>query len=97
CFLHSFPTRRSSDLLITRDYFMSDFSFQKKESAKGIYGKRTTLYDNYTFDNPKGKEFFSRQVDPYRYEVYNRPDDFWDENRMERSEEHTSELQSREN
>lgn len=78
-----FDVLNDSIFLITRDYFMSDFSFQKKESAKGIYGKRTTLYDNYTFDNPKGKEFFSRQVDPYRYEVYNRPDDFWDENRME--------------
>src|SRR5690606_36377825 len=70
--------------LITRDYFLSDFSFQKKEEAKGIYGKRTTLYDKYVFDIPKDKKFYTKQVDPYNYDVYNRPDDFWDENRMEK-------------
>lgn len=80
----SFDVLNDSTFLITRDYFMSDFSFQKKEEAQGIYGKRTTLYNNYVFDIPKGKKFYSQQVDPYNFEVYNRPDDFWDENRMEK-------------
>lgn len=79
-----FDVLNDSIFLITRDYFMSDFSFRKKEAAKGIYGKRTTLYDNYTFDIPKGKKYYTQQVDPYSYEVYNRPDDFWDKNRMEK-------------
>jgi len=78
-----FDVLNDSIFLITRDYFMSDFSFRKKESAQGLYGKRTTLYDKYEFDIPKDKKFYSEQVDPYRYEVYNRPDDFWDENRLE--------------
>lgn len=73
-----------STFLITRDYFMSDFSFRDKEEARGIYGKRTTLYDNYKFDIPKPKEFYKSQVDPYQYEVYNRPDDFWEQNRLEK-------------
>ena len=63
---------------------MSDFSFGKKEEAKGIYGKRTTLYDNYVFNIPKEKKFYADQVDPYEFEVYNRSDDFWEENRMEK-------------
>jgi len=72
-----------SVFLITRDYFMSDFSIRKKEGARGIYGKRTTLYDNYEFDREKPKSFYKKQVDPYRYEVYNRPDSYWDSRRME--------------
>lgn len=79
-----FDVLNDSIFLITRDYFMSDFSFRKKEEAKGIYGKRTTLYDNYVFNIPKDKKFYAQQVDPYNYEVYNRPDEFWDENRMEK-------------
>jgi len=78
-----FDVLNDSTFLITKDYFMSDFSFRKKEGARGIYGKRTTLYDNYVFDIQKDKQFYSEQVDPYQYEVYNRPDDFWDEKRME--------------
>lgn len=79
-----FDVLNDSIFLITRDYFMSDFSFRKKEEAKGIYGKRTTLYNNYVFDIPKDKSFYTKQVDPYNYEVFNRPDDFWDKNRMEK-------------
>ena len=78
-----FDVLNDSIFLITRDYFLSDFSLRKKEGARGIYGKRTTLYDNYQFDIPKENEFYKEQIDPYDYEVYNRPDDFWDKNRME--------------
>tara|TARA_R110000787_G_scaffold183014_1_gene294996 strand:- start:6574 stop:9063 length:2490 start_codon:yes stop_codon:yes gene_type:complete len=72
-----------STFLITKDYMLSDFSFRKKESAHGMYGKRTTLFDRYEFDIPKEEKFYKENIDPYEYEVYNRPDDFWDERRME--------------
>lgn len=78
-----FDVLNDSIFLITRDYFLSDFSFKKKEEARGVYGKRTTLYNNYQFDIPKEKKFYTEQVDPYQYEVYNRPDEFWAENRLE--------------
>jgi len=78
-----FDVLNDSIFLITRDYFLSDFSFRKKEEAQGIYGKRTTLFDNYVFDEPKEKSFYTEQVDPYLEEIYNRPDSFWDERRME--------------
>jgi hypothetical protein len=78
-----FDVLNDSTFLIKKDYFLSDFSFRKKEGARGVYGKRTTLYDNFEFDKPKEKSFYSQQVDPYEFEVYNRPDDFWQERRME--------------
>ncbi len=78
-----FDVLNDSIFLITRDYFLSDFSLRKKEGSRGVYGKRTTLYDNYTFDEPQPKEFYKEQIDPYQYEIYNRPDDFWQERRME--------------
>ena len=79
-----FDVLNDSIFLITKDYFLSDFSFRKKEEARGVYGKRTTLYDNYVFDIKKDENFYREKVDPYNYEIYNRPDEFWDKNRMER-------------
>jgi len=79
-----FDVLNDSTFLIKRDYFMSDFSFGSKEKAKGVYGKRTTLYEDYVFDIPKDKKFYLKQVDPYEFEVYNRSDDFWEENRLEK-------------
>lgn len=79
-----FEVLNDSIFLITRDYFLSDFSLRKKEKAQGIYGKRTTLYNNYTFDIPKDKSFYNEQVDPYNEEIYNRDDAFWEERRMEK-------------
>lgn len=78
-----FEVLNDSIFLITRDYFLSDFSLRKKEGARGMYGKRTTLYDDYEFDIPKEKSFYKTQIDPYQYEVYNRPDSYWDERRLE--------------
>lgn len=79
-----FEVLNDSIFLITRDYFLSDFSLRKKEKAQGIYGKRTTLFDHYNFDIPKDKKFYSEQTDPYKEEIYSRPDEFWEERRMER-------------
>ncbi|MBJ7880321.1 DUF5686 and carboxypeptidase-like regulatory domain-containing protein [Gelidibacter salicanalis] len=78
-----FEVLNDSLFLIKRDYFMSDFAFNKKEQSRGIYGKRTTLYDNYAFDIPKEDKFYSKEVYSYNEDVYNRDDEFWDQNRME--------------
>ncbi len=78
-----FDVLNDSIFLLKRDHFMSDFSFSKKEEARGVYGKRTTLYENHVFDQEKERNFYRKQVDPYQWEIYNRPDDFWEENRME--------------
>lgn len=78
-----FQVLNDSIFLIKRDYFMSDFAFNKKEKSRGIYGKRTTLYDNYRFDIPKDDKFYSKEVYNYNEDIYNRGDDFWEANRME--------------
>jgi hypothetical protein len=69
--------------LIKRDYMLSDFALNKKEKSRGVYGKRTTIYDNYVFDKVKEDKFYDTEVYSYDTDAYNRDDDFWDENRME--------------
>ncbi|UPS90211.1 DUF5686 and carboxypeptidase-like regulatory domain-containing protein [Bizionia sp. M204] len=78
-----FDVLNDSVFLIKRDYFMSDFTFNKKEKSRGVYGKRTTLYDNYEFNKSKDEKFYKEEVFDYNLDAYNREDDFWDENRME--------------
>jgi hypothetical protein len=62
---------------------LSDFAFNKKEKSRGVYGKRTTLYNNYKFDVEKDKKFYDTEVYNYDKDVYNRDDEFWSANRLE--------------
>ena len=78
-----FDVLNDSLFLIKRDYFLSDFALNKKEKSRGVYGKRTTLYDNYKFDIPKDPKFYDKEVYNYDEDVYNREDDFWQKNRLE--------------
>jgi len=79
-----FDVLNDSVFLITRDYFMSDFALSKKDKSKGVYGKRTTLYNNYKFNIDKGDEFYKQESDPYAFEIYNKKDEFWKKNRLEK-------------
>jgi len=78
-----FDVLNDSTFLIKRDYFMSDFAFNKKEKSQGIYGKRTTLYDNYKFDVAKDPKFYKEKIYSFDKDLYNQDDAFWDKNRME--------------
>ncbi|MEO8933201.1 MAG: DUF5686 family protein [Xanthomarina sp.] len=78
-----FDVLNDSVFLVKRDYFMSDFTFNKREKSRGIYGKRTTLYNNYKFNEVKEAKFYKDEVFNYNKNAYNREDAFWDENRME--------------
>ncbi|OUR92615.1 hypothetical protein A9Q87_06120 [Flavobacteriales bacterium 34_180_T64] len=78
-----FEVLNDSLFLIKRDYFMSDFALNKKEKSRGVYGKRTTLYENYVFDTPKDEKFYSEEVYSYDEDIYNRDDQFWEINRLE--------------
>jgi hypothetical protein len=78
-----FEVLNDSVFLIKRDYFLSDFALNKKEKSRGVYGKRTTLYDNYKFNEQKDKKFYDKEIYNYDADVYNREDDFWQENRLE--------------
>lgn len=78
-----FELLNDSLFLITRDYMMSDFALNKKEKSHGIYGKRTTIYNNYVFDKPKNKKFYDEEVYYYDKDIYDRDDTFWKINRAE--------------
>ncbi len=78
-----FEVLNDSLFLIKRDYMLSDFALNKKEKSRGVYGKRTTLYDNYIFDQPKDEKFYDEEVYNYNEDVYNRDDAFWNTNRLE--------------
>jgi hypothetical protein len=78
-----FEVLNDSLFLLKRDYFLSDFALNKKEKSRGVYGKRTTLYDNYQFDMPRTPEFYDEKVFDYDQTVYNRDEEFWETNRLE--------------
>lgn len=78
-----FDVVNDSVFLLTRDYMLSDFSFNKKEESKGVYGKRTTVYGGYQFDEPKPKEFYKTKTDPFDPLVLDKEDAFWEANRLE--------------
>ena len=78
-----FDVLNDSLFLIKRDYFLSDFALNKKEKSRGVYGKRTTLYDNYKFDIPKDPKYYDVEVYNFDADVYNREDEFWQKNRLE--------------
>ncbi|NQX86743.1 MAG: carboxypeptidase-like regulatory domain-containing protein [Flavobacteriaceae bacterium] len=79
-----FEVLNDSLFLVKRDYMMSDFAFNKKEKSRGIYGKRTTLYDNYKFNKQKPLKFYEKEVYNYDKDVYDRDANFWEENRLEK-------------
>ncbi|MBT8184020.1 MAG: carboxypeptidase-like regulatory domain-containing protein, partial [Eudoraea sp.] len=78
-----FEVINDSVFLLKRDYMLSDFSFNKKESSKGVYGKRTTVYDNYVFDEARPEAFYKKVSDPYNPVVFERDSSFWESNRLE--------------
>ncbi len=78
-----FDVVNDSVFLLKRDYMLSDFSFQKKEDSRGLYGKRTTVYDNYEFNNPKDKEFYRESRNVIDPNAMLTDDAFWQRNRLE--------------
>ncbi len=78
-----FEVLNDSLFLVKRDYMMSDFAFNKKEKSRGIYGKRTTMYNDYVFDKEKDKKFYEEEVYYYDKDVYDRDNAFWEANRLE--------------
>lgn len=78
-----FEVLNDSVFLLTRDHMMSDFAFNKKDKSRGVYGKRTTLFKDHKFDIKKEDGFYKQEVNYFDPTVYERPDEFWEENRFE--------------
>jgi len=79
-----FEVVNDSVFLLTRDYLMSDFALNKKESSKGVYGKRTSMYRNHKFNIPKDDKFYKQEVNYVNMAAYNKEDSYWSENRFEK-------------
>ena len=78
-----FEVLNDSVFLLKRDYMLSDFSLNKKEKSKGIYGKRTTVYNNYIFDQQKNDKFYKNLEGQFDSGVVERDSIFWKNNRLE--------------
>ena len=77
-----FEVLNDSVFLLKRDYIMTDFAFNQRDKSKGVYGKRTTLFDNHIFNVKRPDEFYKEQIQDNE-EMYNQSDDFWTKNRQE--------------
>jgi hypothetical protein len=82
-----FDVVNDSVFLLKRDYMLSDFSLNKKEKSKGVYGRRTTMYKDYKFNEQKELDFYNEKINIYNQEIYNKKEDYWGENRQEKLNE----------
>lgn len=78
-----FDVLNDSVFLLKRDHMMTDFALTKKEGSNGMYGKRTTMFKNHEFNQPKDDKFYREDVNTFDKEVYTKSNDYWDENRFE--------------
>ena len=78
-----FEVLSDSVFLLKRDYMLSDFSINKKEESRGVYGKRTTVYDNYRFNEARSRTFYKTEPNVFDPLVYERGEEFWEQNRLE--------------
>ena len=79
-----FDVVNDSIFLLTRDYMMSDFALNKKENSKGVYGKRTTFFQDHKFNDEKPVTFYKDQVDYLDKDVYGKSEEYWEKNRFEK-------------
>ena len=78
-----FDVVSDSVFLLTKDYLMSDFALNKKENSKGVYGKRTSYYRDHQFNKELPAAFYKDKVNYMDDEVYNKSDEYWNDNRFE--------------
>jgi hypothetical protein len=79
-----FEVMNDSVFLLTKDYMMNDFALNKKEKSKGVYGKRTTFYRDHKFNQVKPASFYKEEVNHLEDQVYNKDDEYWENNRFEK-------------
>ncbi|MGY5354847.1 DUF5686 family protein [Wenyingzhuangia sp. IMCC45467] len=79
-----YKVENDSVILPERDYMMADFSLRKKKSSMGVFGKRTTYFDSYSFNNPKKESFYKEKSDIFEDSIYNAPPSYWKNHRLEK-------------
>ena len=78
-----FDVLNDSVFLLKRDYMLSDFSLNKKDKSKGVYGRRTSMYKDYKFNEQKDAGFYNEEINVYDEKIYNKADTYWTESRQE--------------
>src|SRR5690606_41505545 len=94
--IHSFPTRRSSDLLLNMSFVLtasSKFNETLDSIVKGLQESGFSKDDYYAEEAPEEELTPNEVLTQDLFAEEPKPDDYV----QSRSEEHTSELQSREN
>lgn len=79
-----FKVVNDSVIVPERDYMMADFGLRKKKSTKGVFGKRTTYYEDYKFERPLKDEFYQIKADVFEDSIYNLSDAYWQSHRLEK-------------
>lgn len=77
-----FDLLNDSIFLLKKDYFLSEFALNKREKSKGLYGHRTTFFDNYSFDKKLPEDFYNERLEDYDESIYKRDSLFWNEKRQ---------------
>ena len=72
-----------SVFLLKRDYFLTDYAINKKEGSKGVFAKKTTLFDNYKFNKYRNPAFYKELRYTDNTHLYNKDAAFWEKNRLE--------------
>lgn len=78
-----FDVLNDSVFLMTRDFFMADFALVKKEGSKGVFAKRTSLYEGFNFEKAQEPSFYSQKIYELPEGTYNKDEAFWARNRIE--------------
>ncbi len=71
--------------MVVKDRGIGDFNVLKKnKKTLGFFGRQTTTYRNFVFNDPKDSKFYSLPTDVIVAEkAYNKEENFWEENRHE--------------
>ncbi|QVY67419.1 DUF5686 family protein [Polaribacter sp. Q13] len=80
-----FELLNDSIFVLKRDFLLSDFALSKKDKSRGVYGKKTTIYKDYVFNQPlKDESFYDKKVfNQNNDSTYSMSRTFWDKNRLE--------------
>jgi Family of unknown function (DUF5686) len=71
-------------LILSKDEIFMDFGFSKKDSARSILGRKTTLYEQYTINKPLPDSLFLPIPKTIRSENSgNQTEEYWAENRLD--------------
>jgi len=80
----SFDIINDSTTLMTKDFVMTEFGWEKAENTPDLLIKKTTYYFNHRFNHPHPDKFYRKAKSIYDADIYEKTWDFWNQNRPEK-------------